>query len=60
MGVRQIQPVGVTMDATRAIQIAVARADLFICQARASPWLWVTLCALSTWAVIRLVRRCLK
>ena len=28
------------MDATRMIQIAVARADLMICQIRASP-LWI-------------------
>lgn len=26
------------MDATSAIQIAVARADLLLCRARASPW----------------------
>ncbi len=26
------------MDATKAIQIAVVRADLLICQIRASPW----------------------
>lgn len=26
------------MDATRAIQAAVVRADLLICRARASPW----------------------
>ena len=48
------------MDATRAIQIAVARADLVICLARASPWPWVTLGALFIWAAIRLVRRCHK
>ena len=48
------------MDATRMIQIAVARADLMICQARASPWLRILLCALCLWAAIRLTRRCLK
>lgn len=48
------------MDATRAIQIAVARADLFICQARASPWAWIAMGALFLWAAIRLTRRCLK
>lgn len=48
------------MDTVRMIQIAVARADLAICRARASPWPWVTLCALCLWAVIRLLRRCQK
>lgn len=48
------------MDTTRAIQAAVARADLFICQARASPWPWVILGALFLWAAIRLTRRCIK
>ncbi len=48
----------------RQIQIAVARADLIICQARASP-LWalaggLILGALFMWAVIQLTRRCLK
>lgn len=48
------------MDATKAIQIAVVRVDLFICRARASPWPWVMLGALFLWAVIRLTRRCTK
>ena len=48
------------MDATKAIQIAVARVDLFICQARASPWTLVLVLALILWAKIRLTRRCQK
>ena len=35
------------MDATRAIQITVARADVFICQARASPWWIITACLIA-------------
>lgn len=41
------------MDATRAIQIAVARADLFICRAtgadfpRASPWWSIAACMIA-------------
>ena len=44
------------MDATRQIQIAVARADLAISQARASPWpiLAAVLIAL---AVLLLIKR---
>lgn len=48
------------MDAAKMIQIAVARADLFICQARASPWTLVIILALCLWAKIRLTRRCQK
>lgn len=39
------------MDATKSIQIAVARADLFICQARASPW-WIIAAGLVIGAVL--------
>lgn len=48
------------MDATRAIQIAVARADLLICQARASPWGMIAAGLLVgglLWAVIKNQRR---
>ncbi len=38
------------MDATKIIQIAVARADLAICQARASPW-WIIAAGLLVGAV---------
>lgn len=39
------------MDATKAIQIAVARADLFICQARGSPW-WIIAAGLMIGAIM--------
>ena len=39
------------MDATRAIQAAVVRADLAICRARASPW-WIVAAGLVIGAVL--------
>lgn len=48
------------MDATRAIQIAVARADLIVSRARASP-LWIFVAALAVggllWGIIKTIRR---
>ena len=44
----------------RQIQIAVARADLWICQARASPWGVVTaglLVGVLLWTIIKTNRR---
>ena len=48
------------MDTTRAIQAAVARVDLLICQARASPWPVIVFCIMLTSLTIIIVRRCLK
>ena len=45
------------MDATRQIQIAVARADLAISQARASPWPILAGAALVALAVLLLIKR---
>ncbi len=48
------------MDATRAVQIAVARADLLLCRARASPWGMIAAGLLVgglLWAVIKNQRR---
>lgn len=48
------------MDATRAIQAAVARADLWICQARASPWAMIAaglLVGALLWEIIKTNRR---
>lgn len=40
------------MDTTRLIQIAVARTDLAVTQARDSPWLLITAVALIALAVL--------
>lgn len=48
------------MDATRAIQIAVARADLIVSRTRASPW-GLAAAALAVggllWGIIKTIRR---
>lgn len=43
------------MDATRGILVAVARADLMLCRARASPWPWAILAGLLACGLARLV-----
>lgn len=48
------------MDATRAIQAAVARADLLICRARDAP-VWAVLAALAAGVILyKILRRCAK
>ena len=44
------------MDATRAIQIAVARADLITCRALALPWGRIALSVALAAAVIHVVK----
>ena len=44
------------MDATRAIQIAVARADLIICRVLALPWGRIALSVALAAAVIHVVK----
>lgn len=44
------------MDATRAIQIAVARADLILCRVAAWPWKRMALSVILAAAVIRMAK----
>ena len=44
------------MDTTRAIQMAVARADMLLCALRAVPWGRIGLSLLLTAAVLRVIK----
>ena len=44
------------MDMTRAIQIAVARADLLLCRLLALPWKRMAVSLLLAWLVIHVIK----
>ena len=44
------------MDMTRAIQIAVARADLLLCRLLALPWKRMALSLLLAWLAIHVIK----
>ena len=48
------------MDATRAIQIAVARADVILCQIAALPWGFIGLSLLLTAIVFHIIRKAVQ
>ena len=48
------------MDATRLIQIAVARADLLLCQLIALPWKRMAVSLLLAWIVIHVYRKAMS
>jgi hypothetical protein len=48
------------MDATRLIQIAVARADLLLCQLLALPWKRMAVSLLLAWLLIHVVKAVIK
>lgn len=48
------------MDATRLIQIAVARADLLLCQLLALPWRRMAVSLLLAWLLIHVVKAVIK
>ena len=48
------------MDATRLIQIAVARADLLLCQLLALPWKRMAVSLLLAWLLIHVIKAVIK
>lgn len=48
------------MDITRQIQIAVARADLLLCQLLALPWKRMAVSLLLAWLLIHVVKAVIK
>lgn len=48
------------MDITRQIQIAVARADLLLCQLAAIPWKRLATSLLLAWLTIHVVRAVIR
>ena len=48
------------MDTTRAIQIAVARADLLLCRLLALPWKRMAVSVLLAWLVIHVIKAVIR
>ena len=48
------------MDCTSAIQVAVARADLLLCQLLALPWKRMAVSLLLAWIVIHVYRKAMS